>query len=367
MKKLTHIDFGISTMLWSAYFLNVFSPIFLLLPFLAVLSDADHWKDGLSRKGLSLPWKHRWWSHSIGGTILLSVIVSLVIIWLLYFVKNIPQNILQSILNSYFYILLLYVVITIIWLVLSRISKFIAWFIVIFWFLWWLFYLFHLWYINSFIFLILLFIFSHLLWDYFTVSWIPLLFPFSKERFRFLFYVSTNTQGEEFVKFIITLVNIWLLYFLYKSNYISTIMQYKPWLLDLVFVIFWFLVIIYFFNQEFNFKKNILAKSGKVVKTTFGNVLKTLLSVTTSLWLLYIAYLIYIHWIQLPSFITSDLYTVIAGIIASLWAFWVWIWIIQITRTFTWLFDISDIFVYIVLFLLQFGLSGIVVYLYFIK
>ncbi len=378
MKKITHIDFGITTMLGSAYFLNIFSPVFVLLPFLAILSDADHWQDSLSRKGLSLPWHHRWWSHSIFWTVILSLIVSIVLYTILYFTykygfwKNIPVDlIIKKITSSYLYIwglwLGLVIILSTIQKFLGKLVKFFIWFIMLFWFIAWLFYLYFTHHIDLTIFLVVLFITSHLLGDYFTVSWIPLLYPLNtKDRYKFLLYVSTDTQWEEFVKFVITIVNIIIIYLLYINNYGDVLSSYKVSITDLILLVVWFLTIFYFLNRELNFKRNVLKKSWKVIKNTVWSIIKTLFTISISAWILLLSWNIYKGTISIWLWI-NNINIIISWILWILWFFGIIISLKNLWETIWDLFDVSDLFVYTFIFMLEFVMWSWMLYKYFIS
>lgn len=90
MQKPTHIT---ATTLAASLLLNfnpVFSIFYLLTPFLAILPDADHWQDSISKKlsvkiwktsiWLKIPWKHRWWSHTL--------YFPLIVIWIFMLIEN---------------------------------------------------------------------------------------------------------------------------------------------------------------------------------------------------------------------------------------------------------------------------------------
>lgn len=377
MKKITHIDFGITTMLSSAYLLNIFSPVFVLLPFLAILSDADHWQDSLSRKWLSLPWHHRGWSHSPFWTVILSIIVSFLLYIILYLTYKYGFNkdiwfskIMGTLFQNFLYIgwlwLWLDIFLSIIQKIIWKIGKLFIWFIMLFWFLAWLFYLYFNHYIDITIFLVVLFITSHLLWDYFTVSGIPLLYPLNtKDRYKFLLYVSTDTQGEEFVKFIITIVNIVIIYLLYTNNYWNVLSNYKVSITDLILLIVWFLTIFYFLNKDLNLKKNVLEKTWKVAKKAVWSIIKTLFTTAISAWILLLAWNVYkgsIHiWLNI-----TNVNTIIAWILWILWFFWVIISLKDIVDTIWDLFSISDLFVYTFIFILEFAIWGWMLYKFFI-
>ncbi len=236
----------------------------------------------------------------------------------------------------------------------------------LFWFLAWLVYFYFTNHIDLTIFLVVLFITSHLLWDYFTVSWIPLLYPLNtKDRYRFLLYVSTDTQGEEFVKFLTTIMNIVIIYLLYANNYWNVLLNYKVSITDLVLLVIGFLTIFYFLNRELNFKKNVLKKSWKIVKNTVWSIFKTLFTITVSAWILLLSWNIYkgtMHiWLNI-----SNIKIIVSWILATLWFFWIIISLKNVWETIWDLFDFSDLFVYTFIFILEFAIWGWMLFKYFI-
>lgn len=365
MQKPTHINFGYSALFSSAIYLWVFSPIFILLPFLAILADADHWQDSLSRKWLSLPWKHRWWSHSILWSFILWSIFYLLLIWIFFLTNNywITSNntiTLSNFISSWIYVWAFIISILLVLWILTKFIKLkfitnILWFIWLFWYIIWLLYLYKLWYVELNYMLILLFIVSHILWDFFTVSWIPLFWWITNRRVRSLFYVSTWKKWEYVINLLVTVINVILLFVLYKHWYFEWI-TYNPTKTDLILLVFSWIIITYFLSKEMSIK--FIKKQNKEWISSIVNIFKYLivfLSIAILLW----AWLLY--WIQYFN-INSD----IANILYIL--YWIIIliaWFINLKKIFKELLDIWNVFVYLLIVFFQIIVTMFILYLYF--
>lgn len=190
----------------------VFSIFYLLVPFLAILPDADHWQDSISKKlGFKIiPWKHRWWSHT--------VYFPFVIMWIFY------------LLNRYFQF----------WLEI--------WDYIVLWIV----------------------IFSHTLGDMFTVSgirpfYVPWFKNFISEMKVKVPIATTGHKSEYVVLATTTLAFIFLLYKIivsgaYKTfldGYISFMNNTTLSLFPVIFLTTTLFILVFFLGKELlNFKEN---------------------------------------------------------------------------------------------------------------
>lgn len=198
---------------WLTFLLNpVFSIFYLLIPFLAILPDADHGQDSISKKlGFKIvPWKHRGWSHTI--------YFPFVVIGLFY-------------LLSHFFNL---------WLVL--------WDYIVLWII----------------------IFSHTLGDIFTVSGIrPLYVPWMKNfisNMKVKIPLATTWHSSEYIVLTIaTSAFIFLLYKIFASGTINVFLDgYKTFmnntelaLFPVIFLSVTLLILLFFLGKELlSFKEN---------------------------------------------------------------------------------------------------------------
>jgi len=365
MLKPTHINFGYSALFVSAIYLWIFSPVFLLLPFLAILADADHWQDSLSRKWLSLPWKHRSWSHSILWSFILWTIFYLLLIWIFYLTNNywITSNNSITIWNffqSWMYILLFVISILFsLWLLTKFINfKFITnilWWIGLFWYIIWLIYLYKLWYVELNYMLILIFIVSHIIWDYFTISWIPIFWWITKRKVRSLVYVKTWKIWEHVVNLLVTILNISLLFILFTKWYFNNI-NYTPTKTDIVLLIISWIIIWYFMSKELSFW--FIKQQNREWISSLFNIIKylsifSLIAIWFWILTLYAIKYFNLHWnIEIFIFI---IYWIIALIA----------WIINFKKIFKELLDVWQVFVYLLIVVFQILITLFITNLFF--
>ena len=247
MRKITHINIWTTTVLTSVLLLNKFSFILLLYPFLAILADADHGKDSLSSKGLTLPWKHRGWSHSIFGTFVLWTILLFLLNIILWFASWFDLVISTLFITWTIAVISLIGTFGIIWIVLYITSLYL---------------LLKYDYILPIQFFAYLLIFSHLLWDYFTKTWIPLFYPISNKRFNSFLHVSTWWKAEEILNLFITIVNIWLIYYIINyTNILQNLIDYQSTNKQYTLVVILSLVVVFYFLWKDLNIKNIIRKS----------------------------------------------------------------------------------------------------------
>lgn len=166
MQKSTHINIWLTTTLWLIYATATFNIFFLYYYFISLIPDLDHNRWTLTSKlWFSLPFRHRWFTHT-----LLFILI------------------LQGVINISFYFLY-----TKFWIgnVLTIED-------------------------NKILFILL---HAHLFADIFTVSWIPYLYPFIKKSIKipWISIFSTWKTGEYFFNIVVSIINILLLYLIYKS------------------------------------------------------------------------------------------------------------------------------------------------------
>lgn len=212
MQKPTHIMIS-SACAWLTFLLNpVFSIFYLLVPFLAILPDADHGQDSITKKlGFKIvPWKHRWWSHT--------VYFPFVVMGIFY-------------LLSHFFNL---------WLVL--------WDYIVLWII----------------------IFSHTLWDMFTVSGIrPFYVPWMKNfisEMKVKIPLATTWHSSEYVVLAITTwAFLFLMYRIISSGAVNIFLEgYKNFmnntelaLFPVIFLAITGLILLFFLGKELlSFKEN---------------------------------------------------------------------------------------------------------------
>lgn len=162
MLKSSHVNIGATVSIFSIIMFWWYFSIFLLFyPFLALLDDADHNKSWITKAlGLKLPWMtHRWYSH----TLLFNITIRFVIYYLFKYFY--PDSL---------HLIDLYI--------LLRISL------------------------------------SHIIGDFFTKRWVPLLYPFINNSF-WIPLLKTWTIIEKIITLLISFLNIgWFIYIV--INYI---------------------------------------------------------------------------------------------------------------------------------------------------
>ncbi len=362
MQKPTHINFWYSTMFSSAYFLNVFSPIFILLPFLAILADADHWQDSLSKKWLSLPGKHRGWSHSLLGSFILWNIVYLLLIWIFSIVHILWYNISTAVTISnlihwdvYVGILIGSILLTL-WLLIKffkiKLIQNILWWIALFWYIIWLLYLYKLWTIELSYMLILLFIVSHIIWDYFTVSGIPICWGITNNRVRSLIYVSTGKIWETVVNLIVTILNIALIVLLVIHWYFNHI-SYNVWAKDVILLWFSWIILLYFMSKELSY--SFIKKQRKEWISSVFSIIKNL-----------VIYIVIVLWLGILAMSSYKFIWIDINIILGIYLIAVIIfWYVYLKKIFKELLDLGNVFVYLLIIVLQLIVTMYVLYLFF--
>jgi len=228
MQKATHINVWLTTVLATIIKTATFNIFYSFYLFFSLLPDLDHNKSSLTKKiWFSLPFKHRWFSH----TLLFIIIIQ----WLIN-------------LGFYFWL----------WIKIELIDQLV------------LFVLLH----------------SHLLADIFTVSGLPYLYPFYSKSIKvpWVSIFSTWKNWEYFFNLAITWINLFLIYWIFskdiltilndsivKTQEFATSSWTVIWIFSFVFFLLWFHLIS---SEIKNAKKDI----SKLWKTFSSMVIKTLIS-----------------------------------------------------------------------------------------
>lgn len=262
MQKATHINVGLTVTLGLILAYSRFDILFPFYVLIALLPDLDHGQSTLNKKfGIKLPFKHRGFTHT-----LLFIILCVVLLALLF-----------------------YAVIT--WIQLDK-TQLLIWFI-----------LFH----------------SHILWDLFTVSWIPYFWPvFKNFRIPWISIIKTGTSWEWFFNLWISGLNIWLIYFLLQNEIwknegfinsvkiVNSIVAESPTTLFVTLGLFLFLVVHLISSELKNVKKDITN-----LWAYFTSLFSVVLSVTVIVWLI---------WFALVKLTTFPLeYVYIGSVVAIAW------------------------------------------------
>lgn len=267
MTKPTHVNFGFLILLLLFLYNPTFSVFYVMFPFLSLLSDGDHPKSFLTRKlWFGIPWSHRWWTHTIW--------FSFIIAWIVFWINSLWN---------------------------------------------------HLWYwnyhFNNWDYIVLFFgVFSHVVGDFFTVSWIKLLYPILKTSFKFPFIqATTNTKSEYFVSFIVLFINIVLGYIIYTKWYFSILFNwFKEYVVNYhqqALVLLWILLIfnIFLFSKEINMLSKNLKTS---IKTLFKMIFHIFIAIVIGVIVLFViknyesAYFSYSLFIVLISLFIYIIYSI---------------------------------------------------------
>lgn len=172
MQKATHINVWLTTTLLLIINTLSFNIFVLFYYIISLIQDADHWQGTFAKKfWFSLPFKHRGFTHTLLFIILLQGLINLLFTFWLW----IPLLLLD----------------------------------------------------NIFLFILL---HAHLFADIFTVSWLPYLWPFYNWNIKipWISIFRTWTNWEYFFNFVITLINIFLIYLFISGDYINRI----SWILE---------------------------------------------------------------------------------------------------------------------------------------
>lgn len=267
MQKATHINVGWTTLLSLVLFTGSFSFIYLFYIFLALLPDLDHHQGALTKKlGIKLPFKHRWFTH----TLIMCILVS---IWLYYLASS-------------------------------------------------------LWLATIGFISILILAHSHILWDLFTVSWIPYFWPVIKNfRIPWISIVKTWSNGEWIFNLIVSFINLFLIYLVtVKYNILelqglaetSKNILSSTWLLIGLWI--WTFILGYHIvSSEIKYlKKN----TTKMISVVWRNIIKSLANWIV-IWSILYGLVIYI----LPYLGTIEPWFITNKSLVSFWLLWWWVMI----------------------------------------
>lgn len=234
MQKATHINVGLTTsllLLIKTLNFNIFYVFYLII---SLFQDLDHPQGTLARKlGFTLPFKHRGFSHTLLFILIVQGLINAALFfWLDIKLTNVDQIILFVLLHA------------------------------------------------------------HLLADIWTVSGFPYLYPFYKWDIKIpgISIFKTGTNGEYFFNFVITALNIWLIYFIIKSQLLTKLVESVKSTQDLVLSSPKFLIVtlilfiifgIHLISVELKNLKRDTVRLGKTIFSMLLTLTLTIVSVVT--------------------------------------------------------------------------------------
>jgi len=283
MLRATHINMTLSVWLWTLILSNSFSIHLFFAWLYAIIQDWDHHRWHFANVfWFSLPFKHRWFTHTLLFVILIMLLINISIftykmwfdLWKIFNYNN-----LLSFLNE------------------SKTD-------------------------NMFLFLLLHW---HLIWDFLTKRWIPYFYPFLKWNiWLWLFTTWENKNGnltwEMILSFFHSILNIFMIWFIIVNyqHFYSIIEPKVKWLLSndiQVLIIFFLLQLIFIWflfmkdikNYIWNFKDFAI----RLLKVITYSIIWIIISLIL-IWILYIFninlstimynlsnWYIYINWLNL--------------------------------------------------------------------
>lgn len=361
---------------------GVYNPlIFIAVPLFSLLADADHnkgmvaqtlwlkfwflWHRGILHSWfwllilniifyslfillIKILWFHMQWFFNIDNVLGINLawhnilwILSFLVIWL--FIVLLAWWIIYNIIGKFLWMIL--------W---KKISNFILNFVSFILFLWsfiWLWFLYKesatMPFLNVFIWFYILLL-SHLAGDYFTNTWFPFFYPFSKRRIKAPLTFSTGKSVENIVLVVLTIINIYLLTRIIHSvdGYNSLIVHISTPILLLSILIFSIIFIMIFWSNL-----NVL-KQIKNISKNLKWIIKSLLWVI--LWI--IIFTVWIFWMSYAYVSTGIHGTIPLLVIATISLIMIYMFLHftykKFIKTYSYIYfiSISVLFIYIILY-----------------